>query len=265
MAYAWIVKAGGTFADEDLDDIWYAYSIYVDTTIPGVAWARGKYGFNDSGDVVGSYVAPTGERIRATSGSMSLDSSGVFTGILNLDDGDTQNIANGKVDQGKTSGCAVSSNPAGTGLAMAMVFKVDTIEPSYAGAATNAVLANMYTNAAAAFAGQAIAGASGNYGLMQLYARSAYEFAEDAHLQAFAAIDESTTFWGIYGEQYAASDLDNRSQALNYCDLAVQSATGGDLQTAAYYAGFCISLNAAADLYNGNVIWCESMEHGVSQ
>jgi hypothetical protein len=266
QSYAWIVKAGGQFSSQDLEDISYTYTLAYDpnSPIPLPLPVRGKYAVNDSGQLVGSFVDPTGDRIRATSGSLSLDSSGVIDGTINLDDGDTLDVANGKLDQGKTSGCVVASTPDG-GLSMAMVLRVDTIEPSYAGAATNAVLANMYTNAAAAYAGQAIAGASGNYGLMQLYARSAYEFAEDAHLQAFAAIDQSTTFWGIYGEQYAASDLDNRSQALNYCDLAVQSATGGDLQTAAYYAGFCISLNATADLYNGNVIWCESMEHGVSQ
>lgn len=264
MGYAWIVKEGGTFADQDLDDIWYSYSIGVKPPPdPAVYWIRGKYSLNSEGNLTGSYVAPTGQRIRAPSGSMSIDSNGVATGAFNLETGDTATLTNGKLDQGKTSGCAVSISSAGM-LSMAIFIKADTIQPSFSGAATNAVLANMYNATAVAYGGYALGGDPQWYPLMQLYADTAYGFAEDAHLQAFAALDQSSTFWGTYAVQYAADDLNNRSQAVNYINLAVQSAIGGDQQTAAYYAGFGLALSGAADLYNGSVIWCSSMEQGAS-
>ena len=188
----------------------------------------------------------------------------MITGSISTLDYGTVTIRNGKLDQGKTSGSGVSVSSNGR-LSMTIVFKVDTIQPSFAGAATNAVLANMYQDTAVAYAGLAIAGASENYPWMQLYAQAAYEYAEDAYLQAFAALDQSSTFWGTYAVQYANYDLTNRLQALGAIKSAAKKATEGDLQRAAYLTGLGIASGAAADLYNGTTIWCSSMEHGISQ
>lgn len=261
QSYAWIVKAGDEFAGQELEDISYTYTIAYDPPdIPIPLPVRGKYAVNDSGQLVGSFVDPTGDRIRATSGSLSLDSSGVLAGTINLDDGDTLNVPNGKLDQGKTSGCVVSSTPEG-GITMSMFFKVDTIQPSFAGVASTAVLAQLYNSAAISNIGLALLGNDPlYYVLADIYAELAYEFAEDAYLEVFVASDEAETYWGTFAVDYASSDLDNRGPWLNYIDLAAQYAAVGDWQSAEYYASFSLAPNSSADLYNGVTIWCSSME-----
>lgn len=125
--------------------------------------------------------------------------------------------------------------------------------------ATSAVLANMYSDTSVAYINSAFNDPQ-YYSLIQLYAQSAYDYAEDAYQKASYAVDGTTSFWGTYAVQYAEDDLNARAEALTYIDMAVQYATADDYETAEYYTLYALSLVANADLYNGAVIWCASME-----
>jgi PKD repeat protein len=129
--------------------------------------------------------------------------------------------------------------------------------------ATSAVLANMYFSASLANSGYAMDDPQ-YYSLAQLYAQSAYDYAEDTYEKASDALTAETSFWGTYAVQYAESELNARSEALTYIDLAVQYATAQDYETAEYYLGYSLAYSATANLYNGAVIWCASMESSSS-
>jgi PKD repeat protein len=101
------------------------------------------------------------------------------------------------------------------------------------------------------------------YSLASYYAHRAYDYAEDAYVKASAAIDAGSSFWGMYGVQYAELDLNLRYEALTYFDLAVQFDAAGEYETAKYYGFYGLSFSAAADLYNGSVIWCCSTEGSI--
>jgi hypothetical protein len=99
-----------------------------------------------------------------------------------------------------------------------------------------------------------------NIPLVQLYASTAYDYAEDAYNDASAALDGNSSFWGVYAAQYAESDMNNKADAVSAFDKAVLAYQSGDLETAYYYLGYGFSLACLADLYNATTIWCASME-----
>ena len=98
------------------------------------------------------------------------------------------------------------------------------------------------------------------YSLAEFYAQSAYDYAEDTYEKASDALIAGASFWGTYAVQYAEDELSARSEALTYIDLAVQYATAGDYDSAEYYLGYSLGISATANLYNGSVIWCASLE-----
>jgi hypothetical protein len=142
------------------------------------------------------------------------------------------------------------------------------VEPSangtstFSSAATNAVLANMNFATSVTYAVSALDDPS-DIPLVQLYASTAYDYAEAAHNDASAALDaagQDATFWGTYAVVYAESDMSNKADALSAFDQAVQAYYAGDLATAYYYLGYGFLPACSADLYNATTIWCASME-----
>jgi hypothetical protein len=134
--------------------------------------------------------------------------------------------------------------------------------PSFFSAASNGWLANMYFATSLAYAILILDDPS-YYPFVQLYASTAYDYAEAAYNDASAALaaaGEDSTFYGSYAVQYAASDLDYRSESLSYIDLAVEAYQAGDLETAKDYLSEGYLKGCYADQYNGPLIWCASME-----
>jgi PKD repeat protein len=130
---------------------------------------------------------------------------------------------------------------------------------SFSSAATNAVLSNMYFATSVTY-GVPTFDDPANIPLVQLYASTAYDYAEDAYNDASAALDGNSSFWGVYAAQYAESDMNNKADAVSAFDKAVLAYQSGDLETAYYYLGYGFSLACLADLYNATTIWCASME-----
>ena len=111
MAYAWIVKAGGTFKQSDGAGKWYVYGLNINIPpSPAVFWAYGESNTDASGNLNASYSVPTGETITAT-GVFTLDSSGEGTGTFNFSTGDTAVAPSAKLDQSKTSYVGVTISP----------------------------------------------------------------------------------------------------------------------------------------------------------
>jgi hypothetical protein len=109
----YLVKAGGAFTSDVLVGDWYAYGLAIDPATPAVFPMRGQFHIDNSGNTTGSWFLPDGTVIKATSGTMSIESEGVFTGDFALDTGDTLTIVNGKSDQGKTQGAFVAITTSG--------------------------------------------------------------------------------------------------------------------------------------------------------
>jgi hypothetical protein len=96
------------FRTSDFEGNWYAYSIEVDPTPPGlVYWIWGNVEANESGDVSGTYYGPDGSSVALSGGQIALDSKGIIGGYFTASELTTQ-IINGKMDPSKTKGVAVS-------------------------------------------------------------------------------------------------------------------------------------------------------------
>ena len=109
MGIVYLVKAGGTFQQQDGAGDWYVYGLAVDPSVPAVAWVYGKARIGASGNLNGFYILPTGDRIDVT-GVSTIDNDGVWTGTFNLSTGDTVISPSTKLDQGKTSLVGVTIN-----------------------------------------------------------------------------------------------------------------------------------------------------------
>jgi hypothetical protein len=142
---------------------------------------------------------------------------------------------------------------------------------SWSEAANNAVLANLYFDSALANAVFAADDPS-YYPLVALYASASVDFALVAYMEAAKALAEAqattaagqgSSFWGVFGVQYAQSDLVARSQALTNIELASQYAAAGDLASAEYYLGFGMLVNGTADFFNGATTWTLATEAGL--
>ena len=142
---------------------------------------------------------------------------------------------------------------------------------SWSEAANNAVLANLYFDSALANAVFAADDPS-YYPLVALYASASVDFTLGAYMeaakalaeaQATAAAGQGSSFWGVFGVQYAQSDLVARSQALTNIELASQYAAAGDLASAEYYLGFGILVGSNADFFNGSSTWSLATEAGL--
>ena len=108
------IKSGGTFTANDLEGTWYAYQLIIDASTGAVFWTYGTYDVEASGTLTGSFSGPDGSTVTADSGTLSLDSAGIITGNLALSTGQTPVIVHGKMDQGKTRGVVVSTDPDGS-------------------------------------------------------------------------------------------------------------------------------------------------------
>ena len=108
------IKSGGTFTANDLEGTWYAYQLIIDALTGAVFWVYGTYDVEASGTLTGFLSGPEGSTVTADSGTLSLDSAGIITGNLALSTGQTPVIVHGKMDQGKTRGVVVSTDPDGS-------------------------------------------------------------------------------------------------------------------------------------------------------
>ena len=110
LGNVYLVKAGGTFQQQDVVGNWYIYGLFIDPSTPAVFWVYGKARNGASGNLNGFYILPTGDRIDVT-GLGTMDSDGVWTGTFDLSTGDTAISPSTKLDQGKTSLVGVTINP----------------------------------------------------------------------------------------------------------------------------------------------------------
>jgi len=110
MGNVYMVKAGGTFQQQEGAGNWYVYGLFIDPSIRAVAWVYGKARLAASGNLEGFYILPTGDRIELT-GVSTMGSDGLWTGTFYLSTGDTAISPSTKLDQGKTSLVGVTINP----------------------------------------------------------------------------------------------------------------------------------------------------------
>ena len=125
------IKAGGTFVTSDLMGTWYNYLTIIDPSTGAVFWLYGTYTTDASGSVIaGSQTGPDGTTVLIDSGTLSVNSSGIVTGNINLSNGQKFSISHSKMDQGKTRAVGVSIEPNG-GMAVAYMVKGGgTFEPA---------------------------------------------------------------------------------------------------------------------------------------
>jgi hypothetical protein len=111
------LKAGGTFTQADLAGTWYIPAIFDQPSANNPYWAAGTMTLNSTGAVIGgTAVNSFGETKSFTSGSLTIDSLGQFSGSFLLSDGVTRSIPHGKLDAGKTTLTMVESDSANRGL-----------------------------------------------------------------------------------------------------------------------------------------------------
>lgn len=122
MGNVYLVKAGGTFLQQDGAGNWYAYGLFIDPSIPAVAWVYGEARIGASGNLKGFYILPTGENLGLT-GVSTMDSDGVWTGTFTLTTGNTLISPSTKLDQGKTSLVGVTIDPDSFAMGFWQFFK----------------------------------------------------------------------------------------------------------------------------------------------
>jgi hypothetical protein len=114
MDIGYFFKSGGNFLASDLEGTWYGYQTIIDATTGAVFWVYGTYDVDVSGSVTGSFTGPDGSIVTVDSGTLSLDGDGILSGNLALSNGRSIIIAHGKIDQSKTTGIFVSTEPDGS-------------------------------------------------------------------------------------------------------------------------------------------------------
>jgi hypothetical protein len=110
---------------------WYNYLTIIDPSTGAVFWLYGTYTTDASGRVIaGSQTGPDGSTVSIDSGTLSVNSSGIVTGNIDLSNGQKFSISHSKMDQGKTRAVGVSIEPNG-GMAVAYMVKGGgTFEPA---------------------------------------------------------------------------------------------------------------------------------------
>jgi hypothetical protein len=122
MGNVYLVKAGGTFRQQDGAGNWYAYGIFIDPSIPAVAWVYGEARIAASGNLKGFYILPTEDEIGVT-GVTTMDSDGESTATLTLTTGNTAISPSTKLDQGKTNMVGVTIDPNSFAMGFWQFFK----------------------------------------------------------------------------------------------------------------------------------------------
>ena len=121
-----MIKDSGSFAPSDMAGSWNLAFIFRNVWSLGNQWVEyGTIEVDTSGAVTGGTMLTTGGHADSISdGQLSLDSSGVLSGFLNMDGLDPMTIVSGKVDATKTIAVALQiENSAGT---IAILTKSDT-------------------------------------------------------------------------------------------------------------------------------------------
>ena len=114
------LKGGGTFTQADLTGTWYIQAIADQPSANNPYWASGTMILDTTGAVIGgTAVNSFGETKSFTSGSLTIDSLGQFSGSYLLSDGMVGSIPHGKLDAGKTTLTMVVANSANRGLFVA--------------------------------------------------------------------------------------------------------------------------------------------------
>ncbi len=112
------VKAGGAFATADLAGTWHFHSFLGDPGADTASWTRGTIITNSSGTITGgSFRNDLNTIVNVNGGSISINSSGVFTGTINFSSGLVMTLSQGKLDAGKTTGAYVGTDNTGFVLA----------------------------------------------------------------------------------------------------------------------------------------------------
>ena len=108
------IKAGGAFATADLAGTWHFYSFLGDPGADTASWSRGTIITNSSGTITGgSFRNDLNTTVNVSGGSISINSSGVFTGTINFSSGLVVTLSQGKLDAGKTTAAFVGTDNAG--------------------------------------------------------------------------------------------------------------------------------------------------------
>ena len=112
------IKAGGAFATADLAGTWHFHSFLGDPGADTASWTRGTIITNSSGTITGgSFRNDLNTIVNVNGGSISINSSGVFTGSINFSSGLVVTLSRGKLDAGKTTGAYVGTDNIGFVLA----------------------------------------------------------------------------------------------------------------------------------------------------
>jgi hypothetical protein len=125
------IKGGGTFVTSDLEGTWNTYLTIIDPSTGAAFWIYGEYTFDALGGVTtGFLTGPDGSTQTVTGGTLSVNSSGIVTGNINLSSGQKFTITHSKIDIGKTRAVGVSIEPDGV-MAVAYMVKAGGIfEPA---------------------------------------------------------------------------------------------------------------------------------------
>ena len=112
------IKAGGAFATADLAGTWHFHSFLGDPGADTASWTRGTIITNSSGTITGgSFRNDLNTIVNVNGGSISINSSGVFTGTINFSSGLVVTLSQGKLDAGKTTAAYVGTDNTGFVLA----------------------------------------------------------------------------------------------------------------------------------------------------
>jgi hypothetical protein len=125
------IKGGGTFVTSDLEGTWNIYLTIIDPSTGAVFWTYGEYTVDASGGVTtGSLTGPDGSTLTVAGGTLSVNSSGIVTGNINLSSGQKFTITHSKIDIGKTRAVGVSIEPNGVMAVAYMIKAGGTFEPA---------------------------------------------------------------------------------------------------------------------------------------
>jgi hypothetical protein len=114
-------KGGGTFTQADLAGTWYIQAIADQPAANNPYWASGTMILDSTGTVIGGTgVNSLGDNKPITSGSLTIDSLGQFSGNFLQPDGIIRSIPHGILDAGKTTLFMVESDPYNRGLFVAL-------------------------------------------------------------------------------------------------------------------------------------------------
>ena len=108
------IKAGGTFATADVAGTWHFHSFLGDPGADTASWTRGTIITNSSGTITGgSFRNDLNTIVNVNGGSISINSSGVFTGTINFSSGLVVTLSQAKLDAVKTTAAYVGTDNTG--------------------------------------------------------------------------------------------------------------------------------------------------------